>query len=66
MTVITIGDANRSVSSTNMNAVSSRSHTVIMIFVGQVNRADESKQNGKLCLVDLAGSEKTSKTAAEG
>lgn len=43
ITIITIGDANRAVSSTNMNAVSSRSHTVIMIFVGQKNKADESK-----------------------
>lgn len=31
MTVIAIGDANRAVSSTNMNAVSSRSHTIIII-----------------------------------
>lgn len=66
ITVITIGDANRAVSSTDMNKVSSRSHTVLMIFVAQQNKADQSKQEGKMCLVDLAGSEKTSKTNAVG
>ncbi|CAL6003994.1 Kinesin-like_protein [Hexamita inflata] len=66
ITVITIGDSNRAVGSTSMNAVSSRSHTVIIIFVQVANKADQSKQEGKMCLVDLAGSEKVGKTGAEG
>ena len=40
ITVITIGDANRAVSATSMNAVSSRSHTIIIIYVQQTNKRD--------------------------
>ncbi|KAH0571469.1 Kinesin-like protein [Spironucleus salmonicida] len=66
ITVINIGDSNRAVSATSMNAVSSRSHTVIIINVSQHNKTDNSKQEGKMCLVDLAGSEKIGKTGVVG
>eukprot|EP00768_Dysnectes_brevis_P004157 gnl/Dysnectes_brevis/2965_a3651_892.p1 GENE.gnl/Dysnectes_brevis/2965_a3651_892~~gnl/Dysnectes_brevis/2965_a3651_892.p1 ORF type:complete len:859 (+),score=247.66 gnl/Dysnectes_brevis/2965_a3651_892:59-2635(+) len=65
ITVLNIGEGNRSVSSTKMNAVSSRSHSILIIMVEQ-RRRDGGKKTGKLCLVDLAGSEKVGKTGATG
>eukprot|EP00756_Hemistasia_phaeocysticola_P036565 Hpha_TRINITY_DN16648_c3_g3::TRINITY_DN16648_c3_g3_i1::g.183411::m.183411/K10396/KIF5; kinesin family member 5 len=69
------GDSNRKVSRTEMNAVSSRSHTVFTLFINRRSRiteADyttgESKEelHGRLILVDLAGSERQRKTHAVG
>jgi len=65
MDVINLGDSARAVASTNMNAVSSRSHSVFVVTVAQVNE-EGSKKQGKLNLVDLAGSEKVGKTGASG
>ena len=59
------GDSTRAVASTNMNAVSSRSHSVFVITVAQ-ETTEGSKKQGKLNLVDLAGSEKIGKTGAKG
>ena len=61
-----IGNSNRSIASTNMNAESSRSHSLFVITVQQNNSEDGSCKTGKLVLVDLAGSEKISKTGAAG
>ena len=63
--VLEQGDATRAVASTNMNAVSSRSHSVFIVNVQQEN-SEGSKKGGKLNLVDLAGSEKVGKTGAKG
>jgi kinesin family protein 5 len=52
--VLEAGDSTRAVASTNMNAVSSRSHSVFMITVDQEN-TEGSKKSGRLNLVDLAG-----------
>ena len=41
-----------------MNEHSSRSHSIFLINVKQVNVQTETKLTGKLYLVDLAGSEK--------
>ena len=65
MDVINLGDSARAVASTNMNAVSSRSHSVFIVKVQQVSE-EGSKKEGKLNLVDLAGSEKVGKTGASG
>ena len=51
---------------TNMNAQSSRSHSIFLIQVAHENKLTETKLTGKLYLVDLAGSEKIGKTGAEG
>jgi len=56
----------RVVAYTNMNAESSRSHSIFVITVNQKNLADGSIKSGKLSLVDLAGSEKVGKTGASG
>ncbi|KAJ3414582.1 hypothetical protein HDV05_006321 [Chytridiales sp. JEL 0842] len=60
------GQSARVVASTNMNAESSRSHSIFVIKVNQKNLTDGSARTGKLYLVDLAGSEKVGKTGATG
>lgn len=61
-----LGNSNRSISATLMNAESSRSHSIFILTITQNNTEDLSCKTGKLYLVDLAGSEKISKTGAEG
>jgi kinesin family protein 5 len=59
--LLNVGEAARTTSATDMNARSSRSHSVFMIIVEQ-KAADGSVKSGKLNLVDLAGSERVAKT----
>lgn len=66
-----IGNDNRVVGATAMNATSSRSHSIFTIYVetSEPDPADPDETRfkaGKLNLVDLAGSERQSKTKAEG
>jgi len=61
-----LGNSNRSISATLMNAESSRSHSIFILTVTQNNTQDLSCKTGQLYLVDLAGSEKISKTGAAG
>ncbi|GAM26438.1 hypothetical protein SAMD00019534_096130 [Acytostelium subglobosum LB1] len=63
--LIALGEQSRSVSKTNMNQRSSRSHSLLILTIEQKSR-DGSIKRGKLNLVDLAGSEKVAKTGAEG
>ncbi|KDE06743.1 kinesin heavy chain [Microbotryum lychnidis-dioicae p1A1 Lamole] len=56
----------RAVSSTNMNAESSRSHSVFVITIQARNVESGTQKTGTLYLVDLAGSEKVGKTGASG
>lgn len=61
------GTKNRAVSSTMMNATSSRSHSIFTIKVHQKDDEDKSKNVfAKLNLVDLAGSERQKGTGASG
>jgi len=60
------GQTNRKVSSTKMNDVSSRSHSVFVLTVEQKDTSTGSTMSGVLYLVDLAGSEKVAKTGASG
>lgn len=70
--LLEVGNNNRAVAGTNMNATSSRSHSIFSICVEQVAQegSDElellSLKRGKLNLVDLAGSERQTKTGATG
>jgi kinesin family protein 5 len=64
--VLKVGNSNRAVTATNMNAESSRSHSLFVLTIVMNNSDDQSCKTGKLYLVDLAGSEKISKTGAEG
>jgi kinesin family protein 5 len=49
-----------------MNAVSSRSHSIVQVIIGQENTETGTKIEGKLFMVDLAGSERVGKTGATG
>ncbi|KAG7155446.1 kinesin-like protein KIF3B isoform X2 [Homarus americanus] len=67
--VMTVGNQNRAVGSTNMNLHSSRSHAIFIITI-ECSDVDEKGKSrirvGKLNLVDLAGSERQSKTGTVG
>lgn len=63
--LLEMGEKSRSVSSTKMNSVSSRSHSLFILTLSQKN-VDGSTKEGKLNLADLAGSEKVGKTGATG
>ena len=64
--ILVTGSQNRSISATDMNARSSRSHTCLIVTVQQSNKRTFSSKCGQLYLVDLAGSERTEKTGAKG
>ncbi|KAG7092475.1 hypothetical protein E1B28_008827 [Marasmius oreades] len=64
--IMRTGGAARVVSSTNMNAESSRSHSIFLIAINQKNTETGAQKTGNLYLVDLAGSEKVGKTGASG
>ncbi|KAJ4474540.1 kinesin heavy chain [Lentinula lateritia] len=64
--IMRTGGAARVVSSTNMNAESSRSHSIFLITILQRNTESGAAKTGNLYLVDLAGSEKVGKTGASG
>lgn len=67
--VLKIGLKNRAVGSTNMNAQSSRSHSLFQIQIERAEIGPDGKQHiraGKLNMVDLAGSERIAKTGASG
>ena len=61
-----LGLDHRSVSFTNMNARSSRSHMMFIIHLYTHDIYTGQAKSAKITLVDLAGSEKISKTGAEG
>ncbi|KAG8759082.1 hypothetical protein FRC14_006704 [Serendipita sp. 396] len=60
------GGSARVVTATNMNAESSRSHSIFLITINQKNTDSGAQKTGNLYLVDLAGSEKVGKTGATG
>ncbi|KAI9103234.1 P-loop containing nucleoside triphosphate hydrolase protein [Phlyctochytrium arcticum] len=67
--LMSFGNKNRSVGATEMNAHSSRSHSIFTITVEASEKNKEGEDHiraGKLHLVDLAGSERQSKTGATG
>ncbi|KAJ2931378.1 hypothetical protein H1R20_g5747, partial [Candolleomyces eurysporus] len=64
--IMRTGGAARVVTATNMNAESSRSHSIFLISIQQRNTDTGAQKTGNLYLVDLAGSEKVGKTGASG
>ncbi|EQC40033.1 hypothetical protein SDRG_02690 [Saprolegnia diclina VS20] len=64
--LITRGNQNRATSATDMNEHSSRSHSILSVYIKSTNVLTNAVATGKLHLVDLAGSERLSKTGAEG
>ena len=61
-----IASENRSVACTEMNAVSSRSHSVFTLNLQGIHKEHNIELNGSLHLVDLAGSERLSRSKAQG
>ncbi|XP_043910321.1 kinesin-like protein KIF12 isoform X2 [Protopterus annectens] len=71
MSIVREGTKNRQTSSHTLNDNSSRSHSILTIYVksevvNQENSAHYLTKHGKLCFVDLAGSEKVKKTGSTG
>ena len=67
--VMNVGNANRVVGATDMNAHSSRSHAIFIITIECSALAEDGENHirvGRLNLVDLAGSERQSKTQSKG
>ncbi|KAF0700470.1 Aste57867_8999 [Aphanomyces stellatus] len=65
--LMTLGASNRTVGYTNMNAESSRSHSIFVVKIHQKDSSDETKNVfAKVNLVDLAGSERAAGTGAVG
>merc|ERR1712048_660878 len=60
------GIERRHVTSTAMNAESSRSHLILIITIESVNRKSKQVSRGKLTLCDLAGSERVKKSEVTG
>ena len=63
------GTTNRTVASTNMNATSSRAHTIITITYAQKYKnaaGEDTTKSSIINLVDLAGSERADATGATG
>ncbi|CAB3998979.1 kinesin KIF28P [Paramuricea clavata] len=63
------GTSNRTVAATQMNATSSRAHTVVTVTFDQISKNDsgqETKKSSTINLVDLAGSERADSTGATG
>lgn len=62
------GYENRSIGSTQMNATSSRAHTIITVEFKQIifENARKTEKFSVINLVDLAGSEKAGQTGATG
>ncbi len=60
------GDANRITAETDMNERSSRSHSVFVVTVTQIEKVKQTRRSSKLFLVDLAGSEQVDRSGATG
>ena len=60
------GTSNRTVAATQMNATSSRAHTVVTLQYSQIITKDGAKvtRTSEINLVDLAGSERAESTGA--
>lgn len=66
--VMATGDSHRSTGATQMNATSSRAHTIIQIEFRSITGTGKAKSQklSVINLIDLAGSEKASQTGATG
>ncbi|XP_039441093.1 kinesin-like protein Klp68D [Culex pipiens pallens] len=64
LNVMHMGNKNRTVGFTNMNAHSSRSHAIFLIKIEMCEVGATLVKVGKLNLIDLAGSERQSKSGA--
>lgn len=70
MEVVEEGRRNRTVCSHELNKESSRSHSLLTVYLDRLYNDEGSKadltKTGKICFVDLAGSERLSYTKSDG
>ena len=69
MTLLRIGNKNRTTEATDANETSSRSHAILQVVIEYRDKASgvETEVNfAKLSLIDLAGSERASSTINRG
>ena len=64
--IMEIAARHRAVSATDMNAQSSRSHSIFTLHLRGMNESTRTTITGALNLVDLAGSERLSRSGATG
>lgn len=64
--IVNLAACNRSVDRTDMNAHSSRSHSIFTMKIRGFNEVQNTEMEGSLSLVDLAGSERLSRSNATG
>jgi len=64
--IMGLATTNRSVASTDMNEVSSRSHSVFTLYLTATNSKHKQNLRGTLNLVDLAGSERLKRSGVTG
>lgn len=64
--IVNLAACNRSVDKTDMNAHSSRSHSIFSLTIRGFNESQNTEVEGTLSLVDLAGSERLSRSNATG
>ncbi|RMX66095.1 hypothetical protein KXD40_003094 [Peronospora effusa] len=64
--IVNLAACNRSVDRTDMNAHSSRSHSIFALSIQGYNESQNTEVEGSLSLVDLAGSERLSRSNATG
>lgn len=64
--IVKLAACNRSVERTDMNAQSSRSHSIFLLMLRGTNESQSTEIEGSLSLVDLAGSERLSRSNVTG
>lgn len=64
--IVKLAACNRSVEKTDMNAQSSRSHSIFLLMLRGTNESQSTQIEGSLSLVDLAGSERLSRSNVTG
>uniref|UniRef100_A0AAV1TJP5 Kinesin motor domain-containing protein n=1 Tax=Peronospora matthiolae TaxID=2874970 RepID=A0AAV1TJP5_9STRA len=64
--IVTLAACNRSVDRTDMNAHSSRSHSIFALTIRGYNEVQKTEVEGSLSLVDLAGSERLGRSNVTG
>ncbi|CAI5737014.1 unnamed protein product [Hyaloperonospora brassicae] len=64
--IVNLAACNRSVDRTDMNAHSSRSHSIFALTIRGYNEVQKTEVEGNLSLVDLAGSERLSRSNVTG
>ncbi|XP_054630406.1 kinesin-like protein KIF27 [Dunckerocampus dactyliophorus] len=68
LNILEVGNALRQTGATGMNKHSSRSHTILTLWLSQTfpDKPSKAEHLSKFCVVDLAGSERVGKTGNTG